>query len=566
MSEKMIENVDTSRMKRVRRIALVEMLNEVALATNVMTTKMDILSAALRIVVSKLDLQAGAIFLLDETDHQLKLAIRHGISEEHVQEIERRRANRPGLSAQEQVANTKKGFFIQDMSTDPRFEGMWDELNNRSYVQIPLLAKDHLLGVLGVVSKVSEPIAVREVAVLEAIGNQLGLLVMNAELLNESRRSEIEANQLLELGTRINSSLDQEEVLEAISGSSKELLRAKYGFVALMDEKMRSVTIKTVAGPASRDFIGKKIHFIRPYDDSDQDFRQPILLVRDEIATEKVWNLSEITALGIVTIFAIALIREKQMLGLLGVMCTNVCSFSARDIRLLRQLGESVVISLENAQLYQQVRSVAVLEERGWLAREMHDNLAQGLGLINIQATVIEDLLAEQNIDQAKHNVSVLKEIANRSYTDVREAIFNLRSSVAAKIDFIHALEEYLKDYYRHYGVETILNVDDPVDITFSNEKSVQIIRIIQEAITNARAHGGAEQVKIQIALIDGYTQITVTDKGRGFDLSSVKLDSQRELGLQIMKERAKSIGGDLEIISSREEGTRVVIDVPPGA
>jgi signal transduction histidine kinase len=547
--------------KKVRRIELVEMLNEVALVASRHIGILQTLEEALGIIVGRLEMEAGSIFLWEHG--KLVLKVRNGISKEHAREIDRRRAKRNGEDPAHQAAKSGKVFFVADMAQDPRFEGMWEVRENRSYLQIPLIASQGTKGVMGLVTKAGEPLSSQEADLLGAVGHQVGLIIENADLLNEAIRCENEAKMLLALGTRISASLELDEVLGAIAQSAKGLLGIEHGMVALMDDDVEVMTVRTVAGPLQDKLRGMKISRMEKALGDSGKLSQAILFEASTPKSTCVWNMEEILSLGNVSLLAIPLLRGDRVLGLLAAMDDKIHSFSDRDIRLLQQLAQNVVVAIENAMLYQQVRSMTAIEERRWLAREMHDDLAQGLGLINIQATVTSDLLSKGKIEQAKESLKQVKEIANRSYTDVREAIFSLRNIVSPDTRFLSTLQEYLNDYQRHYGVETSLIAEDESAVQFSDEVGAQVSYIIKEAITNARKHGAAKRVEVKILREDCGSKIMVKDDGIGFDPLTISREDAQHMGLQIMRERAWSVEGELQVHSREGEGTSVTLCVP---
>jgi signal transduction histidine kinase len=547
--------------KKVRRIELIEMLNEVALSARKHMDIQETLEEALDIVVRRLEMEVGTIFLWE--DGKLVLKARRGISEEQGREIDLRREVRKWEDPISQAVGTGKVYFVADMSKDPRFDWIWDVREKRSYLQIPLIASEGTRGTMGLITRAGEPLSKHEADLLGAIGHQIGLIVENAELLAEALRCETDATKLSSLGTRINASLDLDDVLQTIAKSAKGLLGAKHGMVALMNESGWGMTIRTVVGPLEGKLRGMKLSQRKELLKDGHKLGEPILFEAGVPKATNVLDMGEIIALGIVSILGIPLIRGDRELGLLAVMEEKAHSFCERDVRLLQQLAQSVVVAIENAMLYQQVRSMTAIEERRWLAREMHDDLAQSLGLINIQATVTDDLLSSGNIDQARESLKEMKEIANRSYTDVRETIFSLRTIISPDRGFLSTLQDYLSDYQRHYGVQTRLNAEDESAVQFSDEVGAQVAYIIKEAITNARKHGGAKKVEVSIVMEDCGSRITVKDDGTGFDPLAISGEDAQHMGLQIMSERARSVMGELEVDSKEGDGTSVMLCVP---
>jgi two-component system nitrate/nitrite sensor histidine kinase NarX len=145
----------------------------------------------------------------------------------------------------------------------------------------------------------------------------------------------------------------------------------------------------------------------------------------------------------------------------------------------------------------------------------------------------------------------------------VREAIFSLRTTLSPGLGLLPSLREYLAEYRAHYGVHVEL-AGDGDSIEFSPEVNVQLLRIIQEALTNVRKHAGASRAWVRFGREGSLRRITVEDNGRGFDPARLGREGQQYFGLQIMRERAESIGGSLALDSRPGQGTRVVVRVPP--
>jgi signal transduction histidine kinase len=219
--------------------------------------------------------------------------------------------------------------------------------------------------------------------------------------------------------------------------------------------------------------------------------------------------------------------------------------------------------AVENARRYQRASYTATLEERERLAREMHDRLAQDLGYLHLQVALTEGLLGENRVAQAQTNLRELKQVSEITYTDVREAIFNLRTVLASGLRFLPSLEGYLSEYRLHYGLETHLMVDGVDLARFPPDVDVQLFRIIQEALANVRKHARANKVRIGFQKEADSIGIEIEDDGCGFELEGEAQAAASSFGLQIMRERAECVGGTLDVSSSPGGGTRVRVQVP---
>jgi len=210
----------------------------------------------------------------------------------------------------------------------------------------------------------------------------------------------------------------------------------------------------------------------------------------------------------------------------------------------------------------EQQRVVATLEERERLARELHDSIAQVLGYVNLQAQTIQKWVVSGDTEKAKALLARLAEVAQGAHADVRESIRCLRT--AESWSFFPALRQYLVDFQAYHGIHTDLVLSNGLeDNTFKPAIGVQLLRVIQEALTNARKYSGAHGVKVVFERIDTTARITIADDGCGFDPETVEMRGNDHFGLVFMRERMTQIGGALRIDTHPGEGTTVHLDLP---
>ena len=216
------------------------------------------------------------------------------------------------------------------------------------------------------------------------------------------------------------------------------------------------------------------------------------------------------------------------------------------------------------ARLVEQERVLATLHERERLARELHDGVAQVLGFVSIQAQTIAKRLQDGDASRAMPLIDRLSEVARRAQGEVRDSILALKAGSSEDWAFLPTLGHYLESVRGDHGLHADLLVGQGVsEHTFEPKTSVQLLRVIQEALTNARRHGGANAVTIAIERANGHAHITITDDGCGFDPAVVNTDSDRHFGLGFMRERMTEVGGSIEIDSHYGGGTRVILEAP---
>jgi signal transduction histidine kinase len=210
------------------------------------------------------------------------------------------------------------------------------------------------------------------------------------------------------------------------------------------------------------------------------------------------------------------------------------------------------------------VRLLAILEERDRLGREMHDGLAQVLGYVNAKAQAAREYLRAGQTELAAQHLEELILAAREAYTDARETIADLRMEGVRERPLPDLLTEYVARFERQSGVQAHLVVEPSWQARrLPLTARVQLLRIVQEALTNIRKHAQAQCAAITLNMADGFAQVQVEDDGQGFALSRLLSPEFSRYGLRTMRERAQAVGGTFRIESLPEAGTRVRVQVP---
>jgi signal transduction histidine kinase len=242
-------------------------------------------------------------------------------------------------------------------------------------------------------------------------------------------------------------------------------------------------------------------------------------------------------------------------------------AFSRADEETLTRFATLAALAIENARLHHQVRALAVTEERGRIAREMHDSLAQMLGYVNTKAQAAQTFMQNGQHDRAAGQLGQLSEAAREANADVRENILGLRTSLNSERGFVETLRDYVMLWQEQSGQGGItVQLDLPATdsrLPLAPLPEVQLLRIIQEALTNVRKHAGATQVRIEVRELDDEIVTTIEDDGVGFDIASLGRTGFPRFGLATMRERAEAAGGTFDIMSTPRHGTRLEIRLP---
>ena len=216
----------------------------------------------------------------------------------------------------------------------------------------------------------------------------------------------------------------------------------------------------------------------------------------------------------------------------------------------------------DEQKLIWQQRKLAAEQERKNMGRELHDNLAQVLGYINIQSKTILNMIEEGNTTTAASSVAQLMNVSQDATNDIREFINETHKEDPPQKGFIPALNSYVKSFHQLTGLPVNLSLNDiDIESISTVKKRLHILRIIQESLSNIRKHAEAKSISIVFSQNPNYLIITITDDGKGFDQENV--DKEGHFGLKIMKERADEAGGKLIIQSIAGKGTEIQLKLP---
>lgn len=202
-------------------------------------------------------------------------------------------------------------------------------------------------------------------------------------------------------------------------------------------------------------------------------------------------------------------------------------------------------------------------QERKRLARELHDDLGQGLSSVALNVEIIEDSL-EADPERARGMLKRIKDLIAEATERMYDLILDLRPSSLDDIGLRAALRSLIERTLEPAGISWELQVPG-TDGRLSQEIETTLFRILQEAITNVLKHAEAEHVTLNLCQFDGQIRVEIRDDGVGFEPSAINdpSDGSRGLGLMGMRERVDQFGGELRVHSSPGQGTQITIDLP---
>jgi len=233
--------------------------------------------------------------------------------------------------------------------------------------------------------------------------------------------------------------------------------------------------------------------------------------------------------------------------------------FSEADQALVEVFALHAGIAIDNARLHDQVRRLAVVDERERISRDLHDSVIQAIYAQTLALDDVPEIAATDPIE-ASRRVDEAIDALHAVIRDIRNFIFGLRPVLLESGDLGQGLEHLATELRRSGGVAVAVSVDDePGHLgRLPIETVAELLAIVREALSNVARHAGATNCRVLLTSEPDRLRLEVHDDGRGFDPS--RRGEGGHHGLANMRSRAESLGASFEVDSTPDRGTRMIV------
>jgi signal transduction histidine kinase len=249
-------------------------------------------------------------------------------------------------------------------------------------------------------------------------------------------------------------------------------------------------------------------------------------------------------------------VRERIYGNLYLTEKRGAAEFTEDDQEAVVTLAAQAGVAIENARLHEDLRRLAVLEDRERIAQELHDGAIQslfavGMGLQATSATADDPETVRDRLNTAVNDV-------DRVIRDLRNYIFGLGSGLADR-ELSRALHDLAEELRR--GSDVAIRVEvSPEPAAALASRAADVVQFTREALSNAVRHSGASTVSVELSRENGSSLLQIEDDGNGFDLEAAE---GRGSGLSNLRARARALNADLDLKSQPGQGTRVRLRLP---
>jgi signal transduction histidine kinase len=436
----------------------------------------------------------------------------------------------------------------------------------RSFVIAPLRVGGTPIGVLVVGDATPRTFAPEDVALVQALADQVALAIEQARLHAQQRRTAQELTALLAVSRAVSATLEPAPLLGVILDQLK--LVVEYTSAVVVTGEEDGFRSREYRGPLPREVV-----LSRPVRMESTPAAMAMMAAGEPLIIADVWGDSpeavsyravmgeeylRTTASYLRCLLTAPMIQQGRLVGALVLTHQTPGFFMAHHAALATAVANHAAVALENARLYGEAQKLAALEERQRLARELHDSVSQVLFSIGLGARTIRTLLDRHDPARAIPSVEYIAQLAEMGTAEMRALLFELRPESLAQEGLVAALTKQaaaLRARHR-LAVETAL-CDEP-DVPLVVKEAAY--RIAQEATHNTVKHARASRITLRLTCDARTVALEVHDDGQGFDPGG---RFPGHLGLVSMRERVERLGGTLAIESAPGQGTRVVVHLP---
>jgi two-component system nitrate/nitrite sensor histidine kinase NarX len=261
---------------------------------------------------------------------------------------------------------------------------------------------------------------------------------------------------------------------------------------------------------------------------------------------------------GFDTLTTVPISLHQRALGEIDLFYRSADPLDDEGHSLVETLASHLAGGIEGLRAASAEKEAAVAGERSLLAQELHDSIAQSLAFLKMQVGLLGGALGREDKGAARATLSEIDTGVRECYSDVRELLLHFRTRTAAE-DIGVALRTTLSKFEHQSGVPAELLIEGH-GVALPPDVQVQVLHIVQEALSNVRKHAHASRVRVRVRQAPEW-HFEIQDDGCGFDVRAHSTESQ--VGLSIMRERAERIGARVDLNSRPGHGTSVALTLP---
>lgn len=471
-----------------------------------------------------------------------------------------------------------KPLIVNDAQNHPiAYPGLVEKAGIHSFLCVPLIADTKRIGIIAVADKKFGEFDQDDRHILSMLASIAVIGIENARMYQEELRRHREDEQrrrvaegLRDILAILNSNRPLPEILEYIIQQAVRLLGTDTGALFRLKAEEGILNIEASHGfpeavaeqvtiPVGMGIVGRSVRERKPIvtsDISDMIDTIPAAYIDDPKRNPYLTWIREYYH----GLLAVPLLCKDEVYGAIVLYYREKRNFVNEEVELAMTFADQAALAIDNARLREQAEEIAIAAERSRLARDLHDAVTQTLFSASLIAEVLPRIW-ERNPEEGRRRLDELRQLARGALAEMRTLLLELRPATLVEAGLEELLKHLTEAVTGRSRIPVTLNMEGdagvPVDV------KIAFYRIAQEALNNIAKHSDASKAAVTLRCKKGTqegtntAELVVSDDGRGFNPREV---TGEHLGVNIMQERAQSIGARLTVRSRLKQGTDIII------
>jgi signal transduction histidine kinase len=524
-----------------------------------------LLSRIVRLAQAQVEAEYAALVIRDEKGEVTQF-IHSGMSEEELHLMPHPPEGKGLLG---ELQHKHEVIRIADISADSRSAGFPDyHPKMNSMLGVPISTGEKILGQIYLTNKLGEEkFSKDDERLMKTLAAYAAVAITNTQLYENVLERDKTLNQqnedlslINDLAQGISSSWDTKEIMSLTLKKVLEYLKIETGEIYLLDRGGKDLRLAMLRGEDFDAFYSRTLFRIGDgLIGKAAALNKP--LVVDHLESDPRILRPAIIKAGFISQAAIPLQSAGEVVGVMTLSSKRERKFTIRELDLLTTIGMWTGIAIQNALLQQQIRHIAVLEERERIGMDLHDGVIQSLYSLGLTLDYVKQIIQEDP-EETLEKLAQATDGINSTIVDIRTYISDLRPrQMQENLSFIENIKILLDEFTNNSKIESIFEdeTDHTLDLDYHN--TLTLFKIAQEALSNTARHSKANKTEIKLWDEDGRVFLEVKDDGKGFNVD--KTEASLGHGLVNMQRRIRMAGGEINLNSSPGNGTQVRVWVP---
>jgi len=524
-----------------------------------------LLTRIVRLAQAQVQAEYAALAIRDENGKVVNF-IHSGLSEEELHLMPHPPEGKGLLGELQQKHEVIR---ISEITEDSRYSGFPQyHPAMSSMLGVPITTGEKILGQIYLTNKIGDAeFTLDDERLMKTLAAYAAVAITNTRLYTNILEQDEAINQqyedltlIYDLAQGIASSWDIKEIMSLTLKKVIQYLEVETGEIFLKDRGEKDLRLALLRGDDFEAFYTKNVFRFGDGVVGKVAGMNKALVVTNMETDARILRPAIVKA-GFRCQAVIPLQAAGKVVGVMTLSSKTDRAYSIRELDLLTTVGMWTGTAIQNSQLHQQTKHIAVLEERERIGMDLHDGVIQSLYSLGLTLDYVKAIL-EEDSGESMEKLNHATDGINSTIVDIRTYISDLRPrQMQENLSFIENLEVLLQEFRNNSQISANIQDDIEGQLELNYHNTLTLFRIAQESLSNTARHSKAQNAELRLWEEESQIYLEIIDNGEGFNID--KTEANLGHGLANMQRRTRKAGGGIQIDSSPGNGTNVIAWVP---